>query len=105
MLNALPISDRLEPTIMMTQQQKEFKRKAKQYLQDIARINPSTVSIFWSDAIDKVLINLPSEVEDQAIWGPFCWAGISVIWLKKRLRKRFFKRPFPNTDVRFKRSR
>ena len=54
---------------MMTQQQKEFKRKAKQYLQDIARINPSTVSIFWSDAIDKVLINLPSEVEDQAIWG------------------------------------
>ena len=54
---------------MFNQQQKEFKRRAKQYLQDIAGINPSTVSLFWNDAIDKVLIDLPTEVEEQAIWG------------------------------------
>ncbi len=80
---------------MSTEQQKEFKHKARQYLQDIAEINPSTVCLFWNDAIDKVLIDLPTEVEDQAIWGAILLGWHIAEFAEEAAAKEVFQTTLP----------
>lgn len=54
----------------MSDKQKQMIRKSmKQYLAEMARINPSTATAFWSEAMDEKLVNLPAEIENEAFWG------------------------------------